>query len=90
MPGRIVIRLPMEQTEAGAEYLGKAITEGLQGLDLLGCRRLSLSDVTREAVVLYLNRVNGSRMRAKDLIAVDNIPIHLDNSLRFGDVWEEL
>ena len=89
MPGRIVIRLPSEQTEMGAEVLGKVIVDGLQGLNLMGCRALSLSDATRAAVVHYLNLVNGSRMRSKDLISVDHIPIHLDNSLKFGDVWEE-
>jgi hypothetical protein len=28
-------------------------------------------------------------MRSVDLKAVDNIPIRLNNSLRFGDVWIE-
>ena len=48
-----------------------------------------LSDVTRAAVVLYLNMINQSRMRAQDLVAFDNIPIRLNNSMRFGDVFAE-
>ncbi len=50
---------------------------------------LVLSDVTRAAVVLYLNILNQSRMRAIDLVAFDNIPIRLNNSMRFGDVFAE-
>jgi hypothetical protein len=50
---------------------------------------LVLSDVTRAAVVLYLNMLNQSRMRAQDLVAFDNIPIRLNNSMRFGDVFAE-
>ena len=50
---------------------------------------LVLSDVTRAAVVLYLNMLNQSRMRAQDLVSFDNIPIRLNNSMRFGDVFAE-
>ena len=50
---------------------------------------LVLSDVTRAAVVLYLNMLNQSRMRAQDLVAFDNIPIRLNNRMKFGDVFAE-
>ena len=50
---------------------------------------LVLSDVTRAAVVLYLNMLNQSRMRAQDLVAFDNIPIRVNNRMKFGDVFAE-
>ena len=50
---------------------------------------LVLSDVTRAAVVLYLNMLNQSRMRVQDLVAFDNIPIRVNNRMKFGDVFAE-
>ena len=50
---------------------------------------LVLSDVTRAAVVLYLNMLNQSRMRAQDLVAFDYIPIRVNNRMKFGDVFAE-
>ena len=70
--------------------MGQIIVEGLNKATLgSSVRSLFLSDVTRAAVVLYLNALNRSRMSAKDLVAFDNIPIQLDNRMRFGDVIAE-
>ena len=87
---RLVCRVPMMQTEAGAASLGRLIVEGLNGAQFQEATKiLVLSDATRAAVVEWLNLVNRSRMRERDLVAIDNIPIRLDNEMRFGDVIAE-
>ena len=90
MTQRIVCRIPLAQTEEGAKFLGQTRVEGMNKA-ILGprVRCLVLSDSTRAAVVLYLNMLNQSRLSAHDLVAFDNIPIRLNNSMRFGDVFAE-
>jgi hypothetical protein len=66
------------------------IAEGLTGTEFRqGTREISLSDATREALVLWLNAANNSRMRSQDLRSLDTIPIRINNRLRFGDVFAE-
>ena len=87
---RLVCRVPMIQTEMGAAFLGEIVVKGLDGAQFREeTKCLVLSDATRSAIVLYLNQVNNSRMREKDLVSVDHIPIRLDNGMRFGDVIAE-
>jgi hypothetical protein len=87
---RLVCRIPVIQTEESAAFLGMLIVTGLDGANFhQNTRSLVLSDSTRSAVVLWLNTVNKARMRDKDLVAIDNIPIRLNNGMRFGDVIAE-
>jgi hypothetical protein len=87
---RLVCRIPLAQTEGSALLVGQMVVTGLNGTEFRkATRALMLSDATREAVVLWLNQVNNARMRSIDLKSVDNIPIRLNNSLKFGDVWIE-
>jgi hypothetical protein len=87
---RLVCRIPLEQTEAGAATLGKLIVQGLNGAEFRqSTRSLVLSDATRGAIVEWLNLSNGSRMRERDLLSIDMIPLRLDNKMRFGDVIAE-
>ena len=87
---RIVCRVPVAQTEAGAMALGQTIVQSMNKATLgPRTKALNLSDVTRAAVVMYLNMLNNSRMAPKDLMAFDNIPIHVDPRMRFGDVVAE-
>ena len=87
---RLVCRIPMYQTEGGANLLGKLIVLGLSGAEFRQTTRcLVMSDATRGAIVEYLNLEQHSRMREKDLISVDHIPVRLDNGMRFGDVIAE-
>ena len=87
---RLLSRLPLEQTELGAMLAGKLICLGVQGAEFRShTREVRLSDATREALVLWLNAANGSRLKSRELVAIDHVPIKLDNSLRFGDVVAE-
>lgn len=87
---RLVCRIPVIQTEESASFMGMLIVTGLDGANFQqNTRSLVLSDSTRSAVVLWLNTVNKARMRDKDLVAIDNIPIRLNNGMRFGDVIAE-
>ena len=87
---RLVCRMPLQQTEQGAMFLGKLVVDGLSGAEMRKTtRELLMADTTREAVVLWLNAVNNARMRSTDLVAFENLPIRVNNRLRFGDVFAE-
>ena len=87
---RLVCRIPVDQTEAAAQTIGYLIVKGLEGKTFqMWTRALILSDATRDAVVLYVNAASGSKMKGKELLAIDGIPIRLDNRMRFGDVIAE-
>lgn len=87
---RLVCRMPLLQTQESAEALGRMIVEGLNRAAFPPKSRcLYLSDATRGAVVYWLNIANHSRMKDRELVAIDNLPICLDNRLRFGDVFIE-
>lgn len=87
---RLVCRIPVLQTEQGAASLGRLIVEGINRSTMEeNTRSLVLSDATRAAIVEWLNLLNQSRMKSRDLLSIDNIPIRLDNKLRFGDILAE-
>ena len=87
----LVCRWPTNQTQRDALVVGMMISEGLQGLSLLGVTSLLISDASRDAVVQWLNHRDHSRLQSNQLVALMDgdrkIPLTLDNSLPFGDVY---
>jgi hypothetical protein len=88
---KLVCRIPLDQTELNALFLGRMIVEGLEGINLLGVKSLLISDASRDAAVHWLNYANKWRMTGDQLTAIGEgerkVPLLLDNSLRFGDVF---
>jgi hypothetical protein len=94
MHGHLICRLPSDQDQISAFQVGRLVAMSLQMPETPGLKEYLLNDVTRAALVEYLNAANGARMRSSDLTEVGTdhrrFPIRVDNSLRYGDLWEIL
>lgn len=93
----ILCRVPLDQSDRGAVMVGRLVVATLRAVELgTRYRALRMSSVTRSAVEEYLRKASGVRsipmshlQSISDESSAATIPIEIDESLFFGDVWGE-